>query len=66
MSLFTVQACFSAAAIAFTMAMLWSGGNTSVYLPVLVSVVSCWLPSPVRNNPAAPAARDLEAGLVRS
>lgn len=68
MGLFVTQACFSAAGIAFTMVMLYRGGDTSIYLPTLVSIISCWLPSPVRapgggattRRPAA----DIETGLL--
>lgn len=48
--LFDVQLAASAAVMLFSMGMLASGrGEPSVYLPVVSSVLSYWLPSPSRR-----------------
>ena len=43
---FTAQVLFSFTTMVFVMAMLFNGQDTGVYLPILSSVVSVWMPSP--------------------
>ena len=49
--LFGIQACISAVVVLFSISMLASGrGDTSIYLPVLTSITSIWLPSPASGR----------------
>ena len=43
---FAAQVLFSFVTMVFVMAMLFNGQDTGVYLPILSSVVSVWMPSP--------------------
>ncbi|GAB4818395.1 hypothetical protein N2152v2_005441 [Parachlorella kessleri] len=50
---FWVQVFISLTLIIFTIVMLATGHDTSVYLPILSATVGYWLPAPARKAPAS-------------
>ena len=55
---FYMQATFSVSTFVFCVSMVATGHDPSIYLPVLTSVVSYWLPSPEYTHPTRPVQSD--------
>lgn len=53
---FAAQVLFSFTAMIFCMAMIVDNRDTSVFLPILTSVISVWMPAPVipKKKPRVP------------
>ena len=47
---FWTQAVFSAVGVTFSAAMLITGKDPSVYLPIFTSILFAWLPSPMSST----------------
>jgi hypothetical protein len=50
---FWTQVIFSTVGMAFSVSMLASGRDPSIYLPIFTSILFAWLPSPMHHDDAA-------------
>lgn len=48
--LFISQVCFSFIGVGFSIAMLSSGKDPSIYLPILTTIIGVWTPNPLSNR----------------
>lgn len=49
-AMFAAQVLFSVMTMAFCMAMISQDRETQVFLPILISIVSVWMPAPAVPN----------------
>jgi hypothetical protein len=46
-----MQSFISCTALSFAMFMLYIGKDPGIYLPIVTSIISYWMPSPIYTSP---------------